>query len=360
MEEFVGLRISYAVKTNNLTLLRQLAKEYPQNVFRKCVFEKKFNLFKTLEADQKLYEGNYKDLLHTATQLWFFEFVRYFVEEKKVFDNDVFRILIDTKHLTLKEKLEAWNYFLEHQPARMKKEDTRNYLVTYFNSINLGESEYYLDDPDPYDFRDDFAMIDFLIAKGANVQECLRDHTYSAFHQLEWGQRIIESVDFNTVVAPILNDILANAPMNIPTIQYLMELGADIHYRDDEIFVRACSVSKTVEIARYLLAQGANPNAQNGKCLLMYVKCIYKNIEFINELIKAGANVNVQGGLPLCAAIHRRQFDMVQLLVRNGADVNAHEGLPYQLASVLYDNTILKYLVENGATEFGNSWSIKF
>lgn len=72
---------------------------------------------------------------------------------------------------------------------------------------------------------------------------------------------------------------------NLGAVTYLVNSGYEIHSFDDKALAEAC-YGGHYRIAKFLLQNGANPNAQNGELLNIRNKQIRK------LLIKYGANVN--------------------------------------------------------------------
>ena len=106
-----------------------------------------------------------------------------------------------------------------------------------------------------------------------------------------------------------------NDNIYIDSINILLSLGADIHYEQDKL-LHFTSVYNRME---FLLNNGSNPNAQDGK--IFASKCYNRNSDIINLMINYGVtNENLNKGLMFTFV--NTQYSMMQYLIENGADVN--------------------------------------
>jgi len=128
--------------------------------------------------------------------------------------------------------------------------------------------------------------------------------------------------------------------------------------------------NKQLEVVRFLLEQGADPNLQNNVGPLDYHKwhegiinheplysAVYKSTrEIVELLIEHGAQVNVLIGsrTPLCMAIQLGSIDIIQLLLTHGADPNLYghpnvfSDIPLFEAVIQKRTVILKDLIKYG------------
>ncbi|RBA14578.1 hypothetical protein FPRO05_13389 [Fusarium proliferatum] len=109
-------------------------------------------------------------------------------------------------------------------------------------------------------------------------------------------------------------------------------------------------------VARRLIAEGDNINAQSGDCGTALLAAISRNnLEVVQMLLENGANVNVQGGPythPLIAASAQSNTEILQLLLSKGVDVEAldeQHGNALQVASGGGNVKAVQYLLENEA-----------
>ena len=120
-----------------------------------------------------------------------------------------------------------------------------------------------------------------------------------------------------------------------------------------------------LDIVRYLLDRGANPNATNHYGVsVLWIPCQRGLIRIVELLLERGADPeiapsgpeaeerSISGWTPLYAAIKSRQYPVVKLLLNKGANPNAITSLgstPFLLASEIGDLEVIKCFVEHGA-----------
>jgi ankyrin repeat protein len=121
-----------------------------------------------------------------------------------------------------------------------------------------------------------------------------------------------------------------------------------------------------IEIVKYLLERGANPNATNHYGVsVLWIPCQRGLNEIVELLLANGANPeiapsgieaeerSISGWTPLYAAIKSRQYQVVKtLLIQGNANPNAVTSLgstPFLLASEIGDLDVIKCFVEHGA-----------
>ncbi len=113
-----------------------------------------------------------------------------------------------------------------------------------------------------------------------------------------------------------------------------------------------------VEIERYLLGMGANPDEKMGKLpLLLYHLYFHdeKTSEIVHDLLVHGANPNVAdrtGDTPLICAVYNGDVDSVRWLINFDADLNAQnkEGSTALMLAIDRKNfEITRHLLHAGA-----------
>ncbi|CAF0712636.1 unnamed protein product [Brachionus calyciflorus] len=120
-----------------------------------------------------------------------------------------------------------------------------------------------------------------------------------------------------------------------------------------------------LEIVKYLLDRGANPNATNHYGVsVLWIPCQRGLDKIVELLLDRGADPeiapsgpeaeerSISGWTPLYAAIKSRQYQVVKLLLTHGANPNAVTSLgstPFLLASEIGDLEVIKCFVEHGA-----------
>ncbi|KAF4448569.1 hypothetical protein F53441_8046 [Fusarium austroafricanum] len=109
-----------------------------------------------------------------------------------------------------------------------------------------------------------------------------------------------------------------------------------------------------IDVARYLLAQGADVNFSGGK-LGSALAAAVRNIDIINLLLDNGADVNLRlehGESALMAAVRNGRIDTMKLLLAKGADFQQQHpdyASPLDVAVKNGFDAIVRVLVEQGA-----------
>lgn len=120
-----------------------------------------------------------------------------------------------------------------------------------------------------------------------------------------------------------------------------------------------------LDIVKYLLERGANPNATNHYGVsVLWIPCQRGLTNIVELLLQKGANPeispsgveaeerSISGWTPLYAAIKSRQYAVVKILLTANANPNAVTSLgstPFLLASEIGDLDVIKCFVEHGA-----------
>ncbi|CAG8955662.1 hypothetical protein HYFRA_00010926 [Hymenoscyphus fraxineus] len=155
----------------------------------------------------------------------------------------------------------------------------------------------------------------------------------------------------------------ACAKGHIKMVDKLCNAGADVNgYQNDDEAVglsplHGAVLSGKMEIVEYLLTKGAivdTPNLSHGTALYLAVEKDYAQIA--KQLMKNGANPNSIGGddvLPLNAAAHNGNLELIQLLVHQGSyidcDIEYSWGNALGVASYHGHPKVVKYLLSLGA-----------
>ena len=107
--------------------------------------------------------------------------------------------------------------------------------------------------------------------------------------------------------------------------------GADVNAKDKGGLtpLHSATLRNAVEIAEFLLNNGADVNAKNYYDGLtpLHIAVMRNAVEGVEFLLNNGADVNAKnyhnGLTPLHIAVMRNVFRVAELLLNNGADVNA-------------------------------------
>ncbi|OJJ22409.1 hypothetical protein BKI52_06930 [marine bacterium AO1-C] len=165
------------------------------------------------------------------------------------------------------------------------------------------------------------AVANYLLAQGADP-----NHQSSSFdNALHLGHRNLERQDFWAM------------------LKLLLAHGADIdllHYNRQNLLTEATDYDADLELTRFLLEQGANPNQVTHYANTpLNNACERGNISIIEVLLQRGANINQctcrhlgpgwsthgdedEGFNALMRATHKNNELIVRLLIARGADVN--------------------------------------
>lgn len=102
---------------------------------------------------------------------------------------------------------------------------------------------------------------------------------------------------------------------NIEMIEYLVNLGADIHC-DQDAPVRVAIYRKKFELAEYLIRLGANIGGRNNNILI--VACKMGDLDIVKFFVKHGVNSHTLNEAIRHASLFSR-YDIVKFLLLNGA-----------------------------------------
>jgi ankyrin repeat protein len=110
---------------------------------------------------------------------------------------------------------------------------------------------------------------------------------------------------------------------DMPRVKHLIESGAPVNTEGDSPLSEAV-VMKNTEIARFLIAHGANPDSQNNwGCSALYCAAYIGDVPMAKVLIEAGARDGLNDALDT-AAFHG-YIEMARLLLDSGADPNVKD-----------------------------------
>ncbi len=171
----------------------------------------------------------------------------------------------------------------------------------------------------------------------------------------------------------------------LPTIEVIkkcLEDGAYINIEEGKPLRNAVK-SNSVEIAEFLLANGANPNItfEKNKTAVSLVK----TFDMLKLLLKNGANMNKEAfkslsgdfdavkyiieeygvdpnfedGYAIRAACRLGNMELVKYLNSKGIDINSRDGMPLKFAAENLHLELVKWLIEVGANK-GHKQAIKW
>jgi ankyrin repeat protein len=120
---------------------------------------------------------------------------------------------------------------------------------------------------------------------------------------------------------------------------FLIDKGANVNWKDHSHHEQRTPLAlaiqyNNVELARYLLKNGADPNqtTEDENTPLLFATT-WNSYEMVPILLEAGANVNqgdYDGFTPLMIACVDGHLETIQILLKAGADVQAKAFLNYE------------------------------
>ena len=146
--------------------------------------------------------------------------------------------------------------------------------------------------------------------------------------------------------------------INIDEINELIDMGADVHQKDEEGWTDLMNASYRghKEIVELLIEKGADVNAEDDYgCTALMVASRSGHKEVVEFLIEKGADVNQKdndGDTALKGASYWGCKEVVGLLIEKGADVNdkTNDGSTALMgASFMGCKEIVELLIQNGA-----------
>ncbi len=148
---------------------------------------------------------------------------------------------------------------------------------------------------------------------------------------------------------PVL--IAASFPESVPVLQLLLDHGADIHAKDRRGMhaLGRAAVSADVEVVRFLVEHGCDPNESGYGTTIRYARQYRPTLEY---LLSKGAKVEKDA---LAMAAHWQDPKLIETWIERGADVNARAG-PYNRTALMTATAseqagagTVKLLLEKGA-----------
>ena len=143
----------------------------------------------------------------------------------------------------------------------------------------------------------------------------------------------------------------------VPSVQWLVEHGADLNDEENPSFLLAVRYGNQ-EIVDYVVAHGANIHALNSVNVDAFQAALYgkkyENLQLIHDL---GHTVQKYGGRAFRNAITDKNYEVLDFFINNGVDINYNKPdsvypfkpTPLCVAARYVDLQMCKYLVEHGA-----------
>ena len=143
----------------------------------------------------------------------------------------------------------------------------------------------------------------------------------------------------------------------VPSVQWLVEHGADLNDKENPSFLLAVRYGNQ-EIIDYVVAHGANIHTLNCVNVDAFQAALYgkkyENLQLIHDL---GHTVQKYGGRAFRNAITDKNYEVLDFFIHNGVDINYNKPdsvypfkpTPLCVAARYVDLQMCKYLVEHGA-----------
>lgn len=143
----------------------------------------------------------------------------------------------------------------------------------------------------------------------------------------------------------------------VPSVQWLVEHGADLNDKENTSFLLAVRYGNQ-EIIDYVVAHGANIHALNCVNVDAFQAALYgkkyENLQLIHDL---GHTVQKYGGRAFRNAITDENYEALDFFIHNGVDINYNKPdsvypfkpTPLCVAARYVDLQMCKYLVDHGA-----------
>ena len=143
----------------------------------------------------------------------------------------------------------------------------------------------------------------------------------------------------------------------LPTVQWLVEHGADLNDEENPSFLLAVRYGNQ-EIIDYVVSHGANIHALNSVDVDAFQAALYgkkyENLQLIHDL---GHTVHKYGGKAFRNAITDENYEVLDFFIHNGVDINYNKPdsvypfkpTPLCVAALYVDLQMCTYLVDHGA-----------
>jgi hypothetical protein len=161
-----------------------------------------------------------------------------------------------------------------------------------------------------------------------------------------WIQHAKDAGKQEGSIVPLASNFLSTAPAYDNWIRRRRSVYPDfLDFEPSPLYY--ASDAGLLTIARYLIVNGADLNANDGAALK--AASSWGHGEVAKLLLEAGANVNARKDPALQGASRSGHAEVVKLLLEAGADVEAHHGRELWTASGYGNTETVKLLLESGA-----------
>ncbi len=166
---------------------------------------------------------------------------------------------------------------------------------------------------------------------GANLSEYKNDKTYKEL--IERGE------DINEVL------IQASALGYLPVVEYLVEIGANIHIYTEYALISA-SARGQLSMVQYLVEQGAYIHARDDGALI--AAAAHGNLSVVTYLIEEGADMHADDDDTIISASREGHLLIVKYLIERESGSHIWHNESLVVASRKGHLSIVKYLIEEG------------
>ena len=148
---------------------------------------------------------------------------------------------------------------------------------------------------------------------------------------------------------------IASQNNDILIVQFLVEHGAIVDCCDDNLDRTPIIMTRSFEVAKYLIEHGADVNHKDSEGNLVLLNSVNYGssnglnlFDYIKYFIGHGADVNVENKEGDTILLKVRDFEIIKYLVKHGADVNHKDNEGETILSYVDSFEATKFLVENG------------
>jgi len=211
-------------------------------------------------------------------------------------------------------------------------------------------------------FNGNLKILQFLVENGANMENindafisAIRERHFSVVKYLfEIGASITEeaiSYSASDGYKKIIHFLIENGgnknvalinSLDIETIKYLIENGADIHYDNENIFLR-CAIRGNLEMMKYLVENGANIHFNEEEALFLSFQ--YSNFKTTKFLIENGADIRARSDFFVKGCAQNGNLNFLIFLLDKIQDSNL-ERICFNCACESGRMNVVKYFVE--------------
>ncbi len=248
---------------------------------------------------------------------------------------DIVKCLVE--HGANVNEADVWNHTPLHKAVDHQDLNMVKFLIENGANINAKEKANGKTPLMEAVFWNNFDIVDYLLSKGADINEKdNRGETALDMAKQSGTQAIVNCLEGRPSEKKLLATeelVKAVEKGDLEGVKSALNKGADINVKvclGWPLFVYAADrkydvYGKNIEIAKYLIEQGANVNEKTEKgmtCLMFMAN--WGNFELVKSLVEKGAKINekIDGrATALNYAAQNGNFDIVSYLVEKGAKI---------------------------------------